>query len=196
MFEYIDKILSGDAREILKQLPDGCISACVTSPPYFNKRLYGTVPLLWGGDPECQHDFTLPTIGGDFRTNKPGKTTTVGANKAMAEWAEVKHGNEYRNHLEPLASGYSQGVASGIKHKPGETNPGKEAWYNDNGGLEQNTSLPEAYCSKCGCWRGSLGNESSIELFIANLVSIFDEVWRVLRADGSCCVNIARAVLI
>ena len=31
----------GDCRELLRQLPDGCINCCVTSPPYWGLRDYG-----------------------------------------------------------------------------------------------------------------------------------------------------------
>lgn len=31
----------GDCRELLKQLPDGCVQTCVTSPPYWGLRDYG-----------------------------------------------------------------------------------------------------------------------------------------------------------
>ena len=35
------KILVGDCRETLKQLPDECVQTCITSPPYFGLRNYG-----------------------------------------------------------------------------------------------------------------------------------------------------------
>ena len=35
------KILIGDCREKLRELPDGSVHCCVTSPPYFNLRDYG-----------------------------------------------------------------------------------------------------------------------------------------------------------
>lgn len=35
------RILIGDARERLKELPDGSVHMCVTSPPYFGLRDYG-----------------------------------------------------------------------------------------------------------------------------------------------------------
>jgi len=35
------KILVGDCRETLKQLPDQCVQTCITSPPYFGLRDYG-----------------------------------------------------------------------------------------------------------------------------------------------------------
>lgn len=36
------QIITGDALEALRQLPDGCCSTCVTSPPYYGLRDYGT----------------------------------------------------------------------------------------------------------------------------------------------------------
>jgi DNA modification methylase len=35
------EILTGDALEVLRTLPDGSVRACITSPPYFNLRVYG-----------------------------------------------------------------------------------------------------------------------------------------------------------
>lgn len=35
------RILCGDAREKLKELPDESVQMCVTSPPYFALRCYG-----------------------------------------------------------------------------------------------------------------------------------------------------------
>src|SRR3954465_5152270 len=47
-------ILSGDCRELLKTLPDRSVQMCLTSPPYFGLRDYGTA--TWsGGDPGCDH---------------------------------------------------------------------------------------------------------------------------------------------
>src|SRR5690242_15274025 len=46
----------GDCRELLRQLPDESVQCCVTSPPYWALRDYGTGS--WeGGDPECPHTF-------------------------------------------------------------------------------------------------------------------------------------------
>jgi len=47
-------ILRGDVREMLGQLADCSIQACVTSPPYWGLRDYGTA--TWeDGDPSCDH---------------------------------------------------------------------------------------------------------------------------------------------
>lgn len=39
-------------------------------------------------------------------------------------------------------------------------------------------------------WTGELGSEPTPHLFIAHLVAVFAEVWRVLKKDGTCWVNL------
>jgi DNA modification methylase len=46
------------------------------------------------------------------------------------------------------------------------------------------------FCLKCHAWKGELGLEPTIELYISHLVQIFDEVKRVLKKTGTCWVNI------
>ena len=46
------------------------------------------------------------------------------------------------------------------------------------------------FCNKCGAWKGSLGLEPTMELYIKHLCDIFDEVRRVLKKTGTCWVNI------
>jgi DNA modification methylase len=47
-------ILVGDCREMLATLPERSVQTCITSPPYFGLRDYGTGE--WeGGDPACDH---------------------------------------------------------------------------------------------------------------------------------------------
>jgi len=35
MDKYINKVIKGDARQILGELPDESIDLCITSPPYW-----------------------------------------------------------------------------------------------------------------------------------------------------------------
>src|SRR5690348_13514206 len=47
-------ILQGNVLEKLKEIPDESVQCCVTSPPYWGLRDYGTAK--WeGGDGECNH---------------------------------------------------------------------------------------------------------------------------------------------
>ena len=47
-------ILQGSCLDTLKKLPDESINLCVTSPPYYGLRDYGTGTWV-GGDPKCKH---------------------------------------------------------------------------------------------------------------------------------------------
>ncbi len=53
-------ILQGDALTKLKELPEKSINMCMTSPPYWALRDYGTsVETIWDGDESCEHDFNM-----------------------------------------------------------------------------------------------------------------------------------------
>lgn len=68
--KYENKILQGDNLEILKTLPDAFIDCCITSPPYYGLRDYGTA--FWqGGNPNCQHSVREEN---NFEKSKPPKT--------------------------------------------------------------------------------------------------------------------------
>lgn len=47
-----------------------------------------------------------------------------------------------------------------------------------------------ATCRRCGAWRGELGSEPDPGQYVANIVAVFRDVWRVLRDDGTLWLNI------
>ena len=49
-----DTILYGDCRETLGAFLPNSAQMCVTSPPYYGLRDYGTATWV-GGDPNCNH---------------------------------------------------------------------------------------------------------------------------------------------
>lgn len=49
-----NRVINGDCLEVLKTLPDESVNCCVTSPPYYGLRDYGTGKWI-GGDPNCPH---------------------------------------------------------------------------------------------------------------------------------------------
>jgi len=69
----MNKIEFGDCREIMRKWASQGVKAqtCVTSPPYYGLRDYGTAK--WeGGDPDCQHSISMPT-----KWNDPKRGTSV-----------------------------------------------------------------------------------------------------------------------
>jgi DNA modification methylase len=67
----LNKIYQGDALSVLKTFPDNSIDTCITSPPYFQQRDYGTATWI-GGDPNCDHKPKFKksrsaTVGNDVK---------------------------------------------------------------------------------------------------------------------------------
>lgn len=76
------RIIQGDALTKLRELPSQSVRCCVTSPPYWGLRDYGTA--MWkGGDQNCIH------TGSILRTAPPG--TAKQASKPGANF--VRSGN-------------------------------------------------------------------------------------------------------
>ena len=82
-------------------------------------------------------------------------------------------------------------------HEWGEWGPGhhpvqieQTKWKNANGAGAGQTAGSGQWCEKCGAWRGHLGLELSVELYVLHLTEIFREVRRVLRNDGSLYLNL------
>ena len=48
------EIKQGDCLDVLKTLPSESVNCCITSPPYWGLRDYGTGEWI-GGDPSCSH---------------------------------------------------------------------------------------------------------------------------------------------
>lgn len=46
-----------------------------------------------------------------------------------------------------------------------------------------------SFCRKCNAWRGSLGLEPTLELYLQHMVEVFQEVRRVMRPDATCWLN-------
>lgn len=69
----------------MSELEDNSIQCCVTSPPYWGLRKYdGNQCLIWGGDKNCQHEWTITPPrrsrkAGDIK-NPDSKEATNGGN--------------------------------------------------------------------------------------------------------------------
>jgi DNA modification methylase len=135
------QIICGDALTVLRTLPSESVHCCVTSPPYWGLRDYGSDPIVWGGDSGHEHDWQDTSW-------KPDR------------W----------------------GVHD-------DDNPGEKQQTN-GGSLGHRGAVKEQATCACGAWRGSLGLEPTPELFVEHIVSVFAEVRRVLRSDGTLWVNL------
>lgn len=73
-------IEAGDVLDVLSAMPAECVQTCVTSPPYWGLRDYGTAAWI-GGDPSCDHQQGRQT----GRTNSDKQASNAAAN--IATWS-------------------------------------------------------------------------------------------------------------
>jgi site-specific DNA-methyltransferase (adenine-specific) len=131
-------ILQGHVLSLLKKIPNESVDLGITSPPYWGLRSYKTEPQVWGGCPDCYHEWVYET---------------------------------------------KKGISGGIKSKKVRTK-----------GTENFQIVKDSvygFCIKCNAWLGELGGEPTLQLYVSNLVSIFDEFRRILKPTGSLWVNIS-----
>ena len=89
------------------------------------------------------------------------------------------------------------GGDSGCPHywSEGVFGPGARSNDDKSGAKQLNANRRDrmptsAFCGECGAWLGALGLEPTVDLYVAHIVEIFREVWRVLRRDGTCWINL------
>ena len=47
----------GHVLDVLRAMPSESVHCVVTSPPYWGLRDYRLPPVVWGGDPDCEHEW-------------------------------------------------------------------------------------------------------------------------------------------
>lgn len=103
MTPYMDDgqvtLLQGHVLDRLRELPAESVQCCVTSPPYWALRSYGTEPQVWGGDhPEHAHEWGCemkrPGVGNNSAVRGQNEVSTVfhGSPKQVHERQKTESG--------------------------------------------------------------------------------------------------------
>jgi DNA modification methylase len=83
------RIIEGDCRDVLVTLPAASVQCCITSPPYFGLRDYGTA--AWdGGDPDCDHMRAYETPRA-ARETTPGRNAFGGPSDAAKDAGRARY---------------------------------------------------------------------------------------------------------
>jgi DNA modification methylase len=85
------RILIGHVLDKLRDLPGESVHMCVTSPPYYGLRAYGTEPQVWGGEPNCLHSWQTETHTIDNNNGNGSNTPQVAFNK-VSRYSRIETG--------------------------------------------------------------------------------------------------------
>lgn len=80
-----------------------------------------------------------------------------------------------------------------IKHRKRQTGGGGENTKTDIGNYKDKRlhfDVTTYTCHLCGAWKGELGLEPNVDLYINHLILIFNEIKRILKKTGTLWVNI------
>jgi len=116
--EYANKIITGDAKEILRRFPNESIDCVVTSPPYWALRDYGlTTEIIWGSKEKCIHEWDSPKRNHPSRGKRDGDSICLdpkykrkGSNKSSVNSSFCVKCNAWKGQLglEPTFELYIQ----------------------------------------------------------------------------------------
>jgi len=183
-------ILTGDCRETLKTLPDASVQCCVTSPPYFGLRDYGTAK--WeGGEESCAH--LAPRLGGNGE-----KSPINGGRGQQSERDNAVQLQQYKNEckkcgarrvdnqlgLEPTPDAYVANMVAVFREVKRVLRDDGTLWLNLGDSFFSNTKGSGGASAKQDSNAGSRFNAGSLPLKPKDLIGI---PWRVafaLQADG------------
>jgi DNA modification methylase len=178
-------IINGDCLERLREIPDGSVQCCVTSPPYWGLRSYGVPPTAWpppdnealarlyAPGEACEGHVwgdAMPRPGTESRNGEGGGSCFEGREDKAAINAAMTRAPRKRSPSDIKDPNSKQATSRA------------SAWDSDASGGQ--------YCQRCGAWLGCYGLEPTPELYVWHTVLIFREVRRVLREDGTLWLNL------
>ncbi len=74
-----------------------------------------------------------------------------------------------------------------------DASPRQQGWTDDKvSSTVERTNIDKSgrYCKKCNSWQGQLGLEPKIELYVDHLCQIYDQIYTLLKPEGSIWVNL------
>lgn len=133
-------ILRGNALDVLKTIESETIDCCVTSPPYYALRDYGTG--IWvGGDPDCKHENAIIAIqskGGSEKQQTNKGSVVYGTLKVCPDCGAVRHDDQIG--LEQTPEQFIEKLANVFDEVKRVLKPDGTLWVNIGDSYAQNTT--------------------------------------------------------
>lgn len=126
------KILTGDCLTVLRTLPDESVHTCITSPPYWGLRDYGGDGIVWGGNPDCDHDWEGYTRPSENTRNNDNSLQLKSAYWEPQEQACCEHCDAWFGQLglEPTPQQYTANITEIFREVRRVLKPEGTLWLN------------------------------------------------------------------
>ncbi len=163
-------LYQGHVLDALAAMEAGSVHLAVTSPPYWSLRDYQTEPVEWPA-------VSYALMAGLPEIEIPG----------CVEGCEHVWGPK----IVAVSQGGQSDFSSSTLKRDGRPEDSRVRTLTENAKeLDRKAPTGGQYCQLCGGWRGSLGLEPSVDMFVGHLVLIFRALHRVLRDDGTLWLNL------
>lgn len=204
-------LYQGDALSVLRELPDESVDCCVTSPPYWNLRDYGTGewerPEGWSDEARAAAAedavgwLSCPMTRDDAEEIKEIYADENVTWRGLAQEFGVRHSFDWAgNQLAGMdlwlaAQTLLDEMWDDDPEHEHDTKPARGGRGGSGSpGKQTAGAFPSefgAHECKCGARRvdHQLGLEETPDLYLARMVEVFREVRRVLAKHGTCWVN-------
>ena len=188
--DMLMKVHVADWVWFMGTLPAECIDFSMTSPPYWGLRCY-TINEKFPTQEEADR------WAKEYSHELNEKYGHTGAIYEVMESVKVELKNrvEWHGRIIPISiwdakkgctHEWGDEVKTGSK---GMDVSGVREWAEDEEDA-RSFETGSRFCKKCGAWRGQLGLEPQVELYIKHLCDGFDGLKRILKKSGSFYLNI------
>ena len=192
----------GNVIEALSRIPDNSVDIIATSPPYFNARDYSIISCVVStiSEDDCisQANAQIESLRNKYHNDNFSIGVILHRNKGYDASKLMEMPERWIVDVHINTSAFWGGdkncnhdfVAISSKMPHDNNNGQYSGTMSVSKANNNNMPITSQLCEKCGGWRGNLGNEPNIKMYIDHLMLVTEQLKRVLKPTGYMMWNI------
>jgi hypothetical protein len=194
----------GNVIEALSRIPDNSVDIIATSPPYFNARDYSIISCVVStiSEDDCisQANAQIESLRNKYPNDDFSLGVILHRNKGYDASKQMEMPERWIVDVHINISAFWGGDKNCNHDFATISEDDCISQANNNGQGSKTMSVSKAnnnnmpiisqLCEKCGGWRGNLGNEPNVMMYIEHLMLVTEQLKRVLKPTGYMMWNI------